>query len=923
MWALGLLAGLLMGAVVGGFDGAFLGAIAGAVAGGYFGSLIKKDDSAAASTQVAGQIVQLQRAISDMQTRLLRLENQRSAMAPPMMAPAAPTADAVASEPAAAPAAEKVRPVVERREEIAAPIEAVKAVAVADVGPAPVSHAIEAPPAEQPNFLVRWFTGGNTVVRAGAVILFIGVGFLVKFAAEHALFPVELRLAMSAAGAIALLVTGWRLREKRSDYALTLQGAGIGLLYLTTFGAYRIWHLLPPGLAFGLLAAVAVLSAILAIRQDSLALAMTGVTGGFLAPILASTGTDSHVALFSYYALLNTGIFVVAWQKAWRPLNLLGFAFTFVVGFFWGARFYRPEVFASTEPFLILFFLGYVAIAVLYAWRRAPLLTHYVDGTLIFGVPIVAFGMQAGLVREFEDGLSLSSLALAAFYLSLAKWLHSRRRDELHLLVESFLALGVIFATLTLPLALDASWTSAAWAVEGAGVYWIGKRQGRQLACLFGALLQGLAAAAFLHGWHRPVSDIPVVNAHCLGAVLIAAAGLVVHRMMRRVEPVAGDWERGLAPLFFLWSLLWWLFAGLVDIERFLPHEFVWTATLAFFTVTVAVSSVASLRLQWTEASWPFFAFLPAMMVLALLAAADQQHPLANFGWAIWPIAFGWYCVLLKAFDDRATGDVSVALHAGAVWFLAAFGAWELRWATREFELRHSAWSAAAWALVPALVIGWAASRRAASRWPVAAHARAYLVHASVPLAIFLWIWSLGVNITQDGQSAPLPYLPLLNAIDLMHGFILLVALRWRMRSRDAGIGFDPFASSPARMAVLVASFVWLNSILLRSLHHWADIPYQLPALMHSVLVQTSLSIFWTLLALATMLFGTRRGERSAWMLGAALMAVVVVKLLLVDLSHAGSVMRIVSFIVVGVPMLVMGYVAPVPPAQEKAEGSA
>jgi uncharacterized membrane protein len=58
----------------------------------------------------------------------------------------------------------------------------------------------------------------------------------------------------------------------------------------------------------------------------------------------------------------------------------------------------------------------------------------------------------------------------------------------------------------------------------------------------------------------------------------------------------------------------------------------------------------------------------------------------------------------------------------------------------------------------------------------------------------------------------------------------------------------------------------------------------------------------------------TRRAARWLWMLGAALMAVVVVKLVLVDLSHLSGIERIVSFIGVGVLMLVIGYFSPVPP---------
>mgnify|MGYP006379157189 FL=1 len=80
------------------------------------------------------------------------------------------------------------------------------------------------------------------------------------------------------------------------------------------------------------------------------------------------------MALFSFYALLDVGIVIIAWYKAWRPLNVLAFLFTFAIGTFWGVTRYVPEQFASTEPFLILFFLMFVAIAVLFAWRRAPVL---------------------------------------------------------------------------------------------------------------------------------------------------------------------------------------------------------------------------------------------------------------------------------------------------------------------------------------------------------------------------------------------------------------------------------------------------------------------------------------------------------------------------------------------------------------------
>jgi uncharacterized membrane protein len=67
-------------------------------------------------------------------------------------------------------------------------------------------------------------------------------------------------------------------------------------------------------------------------------------------------------------------------------------------------------------------------------------------------------------------------------------------------------------------------------------------------------------------------------------------------------------------------------------------------------------------------------------------------------------------------------------------------------------------------------------------------------------------------------------------------------------------------------------------------------------------------------------LWAHRRGLRVLWFSGAGLMAVVVIKLFLVDLAKVGGVERIVSFIAVGVLMLVIGYFAPLPP--KKTEGA-
>ena len=171
----------------------------------------------------------------------------------------------------------------------------------------------------------------------------------------------------------------------------------------------------------------------------------------------------------------------------------------------------------STQPFLILFFLMYVAIGLLFARRtlrdaadapeaRDELLRwslrrgDYVDATTLFGPPLIGFGLQVALVRHIEFAAAFSALGMGLFYLLLAHVLKVRAGERALLLVETCLALGVVFASLAIPLGLDARWTAAGWAVEGAGIYWLGLRQGRPLARAFALLLQVGAALAFVCG---------------------------------------------------------------------------------------------------------------------------------------------------------------------------------------------------------------------------------------------------------------------------------------------------------------------------------------------------------------------------------------------------------------------------------------
>jgi uncharacterized membrane protein len=878
MWFIGML--------IGGLAGAWLGHGMGAIAGGFLGGLVGWGIG-------MGKADRLSRLEARVEKIEQELRGQRAAPVPvqevepaPSPEPAPAVAEVRATEPAWEPPAREPAP---------------------EAGP-----AVPAGPS-----LWERLVGGNLVAKAGVVILFIGVAFLLRYAYERFHVPIEIRLLGASGLALALLGLGWKLRETKRTYGLVLQGGGIGLLYLVIFGAFRLFGLLPAPLAFALLVVVAAASAVLAVAQNSLALAVLGVAGGFLAPILASTGRGDHVMLFSYYAVLNAGIVGIAWVRPWRVLNLLGFAFTLAIGWLWGARSYQPELFATTELFLILFFLTYLAIPILFARRRAVELKDYVDGTLVFGAPVFAFGFQAVLMRPYEYGAAWSALALAVLYLVLATALFKRSGQGLRLLVESFIALSLAFGTLAVPLAFEGRLTSATWALEGAAVVWIGVRQGRLLPRVFGYLLQFAAGAAFLWDVSKGYGATPVFNSFYLGSLFIFLGAFFCAAYLERNHGRVRDTESSLSTALIVWGALWWYGGGAHEIVRHAALEYRVHALLLFAAASSVGFSLLSAALHWPKVRWLWLVLYPAIALVLLREFLLGLHPFAGIGAAAWIAALAAHFWLLARHDgdDRRLGPW---LHAAGVWILAVLGSRELGWAIDRLVEGKRVWPAISWAIVPAALLAAVSSAKLAERWPVARFPEAYLVRGGIPVAGFLAAWTVFTNVTKDGDPFPLPFVPVLNPLDLAMAVAFLLLARW-LGALVARGRQDWWAQARNYVYALfgAAGFVWVNCTLLRSLHHWADLPFSIPSMLHSQLVQASFSILWTLLALGAMVIATRRAMRPLWLTGAGLMAVVVAKLFLVDLSGIGTVERIVSFIGVGLLMLVVGYFSPVPPKLE------
>ena len=762
---------------------------------------------------------------------------------------------------------------------------------------------------------MAWLKGGNPLARIGIVILFFGATFLAKYAAENSLFPIELRFTALAIGAFALLIVGWRLRDKSAVYAQLLQGGGIAGLYLTVFAATRLYELLPVGLAFGLMVVIALAAAILAVGQNSLSLAVIGTAGGFLAPIMVSTGSGNHIALFSYYAVLNLGVFAVAWFRTWRVLNVLGFVFTFTITGLWRASGYESADLFSADAFLILFFLMYVGVSILNCVRQPPDLKGYVSGSLVFGLPVVAFALHASMVSRIEYAMAWSALGLGVFYLLLGGSLYRTGRASFHLLVEAFAALGVIFGSLAIPLAFDTRTTAAMWAVEGAGLLWLGVRQQRKLARGFGALLQIAAGIGYVAGLRVLHDAQPILNSAYLGTVMLSISGICSGYWLFLNRERQARHETGAEVVFTLWGVGWWFLGGLREIDRFLDSS-AYGAGLAFTAFTAALLAGVSLNRQW-RLPLSIATYLPAVMTLfALVAATTLGHPFAEWGAIGWLLLFAAHFGILRLGESRAAHGVDRGiewLNAGACWVFTLIVAWEASWQIG--ERTTGVWSQLPWGVVPALVVAWMGRSELRPRWPVAAYSDAYRIYAVIPPAIVMSLWVVAINLTSTGDSTWLPYLPLLNPLDISVALCFAsLAMWWSSLSETQRANCWQFDARALIAVVAGMVFLWLNAALIRTLHHNFGAPITFYGMSHSTLVQASLSIFWGMLGFVSMTLAARQGWRYVWIAGASLMIVVVAKLFLVDLSNVGTIARITSFLTVGVLLLVTGYVAPLPP---------
>ena len=473
---------------------------------------------------------------------------------------------------------------------------------------------------------------GTWFARGGALAMLIGAGFAFKYGIDRGFITEQLRVLIGLLAGLGFVAWGYWARGKGwHTFCQAVTAGGIAICYLSVIVANLAYHLISAPVTFAALLAIAAGSATLAYVYDSLALAILATIGGFLNPFLAwQGGKVQGIQFYTYLAVLDAGVLTLAFFKAWRPLDALARAGTWLL-FGIGLS---TVGFGVAEAFATAFLLLFIAVpifATLAPARRDGQPSDEVDGVMLAVSAAAYFSYSMFLLTRagHADLRGIFTFGLAAAFAGLAGLASAVAPRDLPL--RRFLwVLCVAATTVAIPLQFHRFALALAWAGEGVAVTWAGMR-GRSVAVrtLGAAILGGggVVTLRLLFDRYRPphlllsagsATVLAVVGALALEAFLfsrdadpdsprlwfpwyaVAANGLAVAWMtaeaIAHYHAVQGG--IGWQPLQFSLSTIWGLYAGiLLAVGVATRQRWARLAALGLLAATVAKMLVVDL---WT-----------------------------------------------------------------------------------------------------------------------------------------------------------------------------------------------------------------------------------------------------------------------------------------------------------------------------------
>jgi uncharacterized membrane protein len=456
------------------------------------------------------------------------------------------------------------------------------------------------PPAHEtaPNDWER-FIGENLISKIGIAILVLAIGYFVKYAIDNDWIGPVGRVGVGLVCGGILIGVAHRLRNRYKAFSSVLIGGGIAVLYFTIALAYHEYRLFGQPTAFVLMLLITAFAVAVSLLYNREELAVIALVGGFVTPFLVSNGSDDYVSLFTYLLILNTGLLVIAYRKAWPLLNLLAFGFTVVLFGAWllglpdptPARvYYRGAGFGTA--FYALFFVVNIARTIREnkKFNASDFMILLLNTGLYFGVSLY-FLTLLGL----ENYKGLYCAIMGVIHIILSVFLFRRRSVDKNIL---YLLIGITlsFVSLTAPLQLHGHYITLFWASESVLLYWLFLRSHLQLIKVAARLVWAAMVVSLVWDWANIYlagsPGLPVVfNKGYMTGLYCSACCFALYRLQRGPGLALVGFFAGGALLYLSGALeIWYQLNGqypLSGIDGLYLQLYTWGFILLYAVVTV------------------------------------------------------------------------------------------------------------------------------------------------------------------------------------------------------------------------------------------------------------------------------------------------------------------------------------------------
>lgn len=495
-----------------------------------------------------------------------------------------------------------------RPSEVAKPIPAVPAPPLAEVAQpilsAPVSPAPElvqtipvvrptasAPPPEiaETEEHLEQVIGRKWLGWIAMLLIFGATVYFLKYAFENRWIGELGRVMLGVTASLVLVWLGHDRYRKGWRYLWQiLTGGGIAVLYLSIYGAFGYYHLIDQRGAFIFLAIIVAEAFLLAAVYGAPTIAVMALVGGFLVPILLSTGRDQYGTLFTYIVLLDLGMLVVVIGRSWRWVGSLAYAGTQLLFWSWYSEHYhlekRPAALLFQTAIFLLFMLADLAP---HLRRRAAGLEEWVRLAVN---PFVFYATCYGLLNDDQhDWMAALALLLAVVYAGLARAELALRPSDRRIVLVT-LGTALTFVTIAIPIQLESNWVTIAWAVEAVTLLWASLETGARPLRALSAIVFALALTRFLFEdtpWGYRGAFTPILNRYFLGMLALTACLAAAAYLYGRTRPRAALLA-GLVAFAVLWI------GSSVEVFTYFSVQ---AETIAYSTLPDAADTVR--HLQW------------------------------------------------------------------------------------------------------------------------------------------------------------------------------------------------------------------------------------------------------------------------------------------------------------------------------------